>query len=73
MSEHGKYTEENEELKDLMQNRIDDVRVRYTTIHDEIRRNNLEHTIFVDFGGLEKLYNKKTPEGKYLQGINYPI
>ena len=73
MSDHEKNIEDNEELKKLMQTRIDDVRVRHTTVHDITRRNNLEHTAFVDFGGLEKLYNKKIPEGIYLQGINYPI
>ena len=73
MVEHDSINEENEKLKALMSSRRDNVRVRFTTVHEVVRRNNLEHTMFYDFGGFEKLYNKKVPEGIYLQGINYPI
>ena len=73
MTKHRSNDEENEKLKELMQNRINNVRVRYTTVHEVIRRNNLEHTMFYYFGGLEKLYNKIIPRGVHIEGLNYPI
>ena len=72
MKKHESKNEENDGLKDLMQNRLDDVRVSYKMISDETRRSNLEHSIVSEYG-LSSLYNEKMPEGKMIYNQELPF
>lgn len=73
MVQHRSSREENNRLKKLMNERIDNVRVYFTQIHDAVRRNNLEFTVFNQYSKLRNLYNERTPTGILIDNINFPI
>ena len=73
ISAHKNDNEENEELKDLMQNRLYKYRINYALVSDETDMANAEFTLFTHYGGVDKLYNKITPEGVLDQTVTPPF
>ena len=72
MTRHREDKEQNDELRELMQHRIDNVRVRFVVLNDPDTIANLEHTLVIEYG-LENLYNQEIPEGNLLQNIELPF
>jgi len=73
ISAHKDDNEENEELKDLLQNRPYKYRINYALVSDETDMANAEYTLFTHYGGVDKLYNKITPEGVLDQTVTPPF
>lgn len=63
ISAHKNDSEENEELKDLMQNRSSKYRIHCAVVPNETDRTNIEYTLFKYYDQMQTLYNKTVPEG----------
>lgn len=72
MQEHESKDEPNVCLKDVMSNR-DNLKTFYAKVPNQTDRENAEFTLFVLYGGLEKLCNEITPTGKYDYTIKGPF
>ncbi len=73
ISAHKSGNEQNEELKDLMQNRPYKYRINFALVSDETDMANAEFTLFTHYGGVDKLYNKIIPEGVRDETVTFPF
>ena len=72
LKDHESSNEKNELLKKLMGKKLSDVKIFLKEISDKTYRDNLEYTIFVDYGGSDNLYNKEIHKKKYIERVKYP-
>lgn len=67
--------EENSQLLDLMQNRRNNVRIRYIIIDDKSDQSNIERTCYDHYRPSGDLFNdpNNRPDGTSLSGFDFPI
>lgn len=73
MVAHQRTDERNEDLRNLMQSRTGNVRVYHVGIISEEERNDAEHTSYIHYDKISKLYNIDKPPGNYVGGMNIPF
>jgi len=73
ISAHKDDTEQNKDLKDLMQNRLYQYRVDFALVSNETDMSNAEFTLFTHYGGIPKLYNDVIPTGVWDDTVTVPF
>lgn len=73
ISTHKDDTEQNKDLKDLMQNRPYQYRIDFALVSNETDMSNAEYTVFTRYGGITKLYNDVIPPGVWDDTVTVPF